>query len=426
MTNLEQRLQDAYDEAARTVRPEEIRSLHAHIEQPARRRPRIGQRPGRSLAPLLAAAAVVAVAVTTAIVVPQALTGRHDSQHAAAKGRSKAAAHGAASASLPAFAVTENGSGLAILDTATWKTIAHVPAPSGQAFTAVAGAADDRTFVVAADLNPQTTCDTWLYQLHLNSTGRQAGLNLLVPRMTGLPTAVAVSANAGTVGYSVVHCASGPAGHISGSQPIGNVGVINLATKQVKQWSFTLDEDYTNDLSLSADGSLLGFSSYLDGTAANPVDVGRVLPTSAAPGLVRQRDHIVVRPEQGTYAGADAVALSTDGRAMYACTQSGSPATLAAYDTTTGQLTRVLRSGHPQGLSCAVTADPSGGYLLVSGSSKSGRAGKDTAPSSDSSAGLPILRSARPPTMVLSWVDLATGSFTTLPVKLPIGSGVAI
>jgi hypothetical protein len=57
VSNLEDRLGAAYREAADTVRPEEIRDLHAQIAQPARRRTRGSPRPGRSPAPMMAAIA---------------------------------------------------------------------------------------------------------------------------------------------------------------------------------------------------------------------------------------------------------------------------------------------------------------------------------------------------------------------------------
>ena len=311
--------------------------------------------------------------------------------------------------------------------------MARVPAPSGQAFTSVAGAADDRTFVVAADLAVQSSCDTWLYRLRLGAGGQPAGgLGLLAPRMSGLPTSVAVSANAQTVAYSVVHCASGAAGHISGSHPIGDIGVINLATTQVKRWSFTLNEDYSSDLALSADGGLAGFSSYLDTSAPGTVQAGRVLPTGAQPGAVQQRDRVVVRSPATTSTGLDAVALSPDGHTMYACTQSGSTdtdvtQTLAAYDTATGQVTRVLRTWRAQDPSCSITADPTGGYLLLSTTARSNKAaqGKATVGSSLSSptAKRPL---GSPPVTVLTWVDLATGSFTKLPMTVPIDTGLGL
>ena len=254
-------------------------------------------------------------------------------------------------------------------------------------------------------LNPQTTCGTWPYQLHLNNQGQPTALSLLVPRMSGLPTSVAISADASTVGYSVVHCASGASGHIAPGQPIGNVGVINVGTKHVRQWSFTLAEDYTSDLSLSAGGSLLGFSSYLDGSGSNPMDVGRVLPAAAQPGTVRQRDTIVVQPARTTYSGVDAVAISTDGHTLYACTHSGSSAadittTLGAYDTATGQLTKALRSWQQPDLSCAITASPAGGALLLTTTGKNGNAGSRKASSGLSPAkgpfeSTPVPRRAR-------------------------------
>ena len=87
-----------------------------------------------------------------------------------------------------------------------------------------------------------------------------------------------------------MHCASGATGHIGASQPIGNIGVLNIASGRSRHWSFTLAEDYTNDLSLSGSGSLIGFSSYLDGgPATSSTAVGRLLPADAQPGTVLQR-----------------------------------------------------------------------------------------------------------------------------------------
>ncbi len=432
MNDLELRLSDAYREAAGTVSPEELRSLQ--IEQPARQRSFPGSRPGRSLTPLIAAAAVLAVVVAAAVVGPRVLSAQHDRHHAVSSGHVTRKAHGAMiAASLPTYVVANNGSGLAIIATATWKTVARVSAPSGQAFTSVAGAADDRTFLVAADLGVQSSCDTWLYRLRLGAQGQPVGgLELLAPRMSGLPTSVAVSANALTVAYSVVRCASGATGHISGSHPIGDIGVINLATTQLKHWSFTLNEDYTSDLSLSADGGLAGFSSYLDTSAPGTVQVGRVLPASAQPGTVQQRDRIVVRSAATSSNGLDAVALSPDGHTMYACTQSGSSSTdvtqtLAAYDTATGQVTRVLHTWRTQDPSCGITADPTGGYLLLSTTARSKKAGhgKDTVGSAVNSP-TPKRTSGGPPVTVLTWVDLATGSFTKLPISVPIGNGLGL
>jgi hypothetical protein len=284
--------------------------------------------------------------------------------------------------------------------------------------------------VAAADQNPQTPqtpCGTWLYELHLNSQGQPGSLSLLEPEMSGLPTALALSADAGMVAYSVVHCASGATGHTGASQAIGNIGVIKLATKQVTQWSFTLGEDYTSDLSLSADGSLLGFSSYLDGTAIdNPLSAGRVLPTDAQPGTVAQRGRVLVQPAQAAYAGVDGVALGTDGQTMYACTHTSSvaadiPQTLAAYDTSTGRLTKVLRTSNPQDLTCNLTANPAGGYLLLTSIGAAAKASGQPSPKPSSLASSGKLRTGKP-AETLSWIDLATGSIARLPVSFPFGT----
>src|SRR5260370_6484028 len=146
----------------------------------------------------------------------------------------------------------------------------------------------------------------------------------MAARMSGLPTSIALSADAHTIAYSVVHCANGATSKIGGSHPIGDIGMINLATTQVKQWSFSLNEDYTSDLSLSANGGLAGFSSYLDTAAVGTVQAGRVLAASSQPGTVQQRDPLVVRSPATANNRLDAVALSPDGHTLYACTQSGS------------------------------------------------------------------------------------------------------
>jgi hypothetical protein len=430
MNDVESRLSDAYREAAATVRPEELRSLQ--LEQQAGERATAGSRRGRSLTPLVAAAAVLAVVVAAAVAVPLVLSGHRDGHQAASGGRSIGTRHGAPiTASLPEYVVANDGSQLAIIATATWKTVAQVPAPSGQAFTAVAGAADDRTFVVAADLSVQSSCDAWLYRLRLNGHGQPAsGLSLVVPRMSGLPTSIALSADANTAAYSVVHCASGKIGHIGGSHPIGDIGVINLATTQVKQWSFSLNEDYTSDLSLSANGGLAGFSSYLDTAAPATVQAGRVLAASSQPGTVQQRDRIVVRSPATANNGLDAVALSPDGHTLYACTQSGSSQngtevtqTLAAYAVATGRATSVVRTWRTRDPSCSITADPTGGYLLLSTTATSGNRAPGTISPPSSKA--KKLGGHRPVT-VLEWVNLRIGSITRLPITVPLGAGLGL
>jgi hypothetical protein len=385
----------------------------------------------RMLAPLAAAAATAAVAIAGSIVLP-ALTANHAQparKLTASTGATRVKSSGPAA--LPQFVVENDGGALQVVDTATWLAVGQLSAPTGQSFEAVAGAADDRTFVVAADLNPQTTCATWLYVVHLNSRGQPGTLSPLAPRAAGLPTSIAVSADGSTVAYSIVHCASGATGHIAASQPIGTIGVLNIASGQSRQWSFSLAEDYTSDLSLSGTGGMVGFSSYLDGVpAASSTTVGRVLSADAQAGTVLQRAQVLIRPAQAAYAGVDSVALSSDGHTMYACTNGGASAadmtqTVGAYDTATGNLTRVLRTWHAQDSSCAITADPAGGHLLLA-TAGAKIAGPGRGKHSTTNQAQARLLPAGHPYTVLRWIDLSTGNATTLPLRLPIGTSLAL
>jgi len=113
----------------------------------------------------------------------------------------------------------------------------------------------------------------------------------------------------------------------------------------------------------------------------------------------------------------DAVALSPDGRTMYACTHSGSSAadmtqSLGAYDTATGHLTSVLRTWKPKDVPCAIAADPAGGHLLLATSRISGAEAAKTP--------------GGPPSAILTWIDLSTGTTTTLPLRIPIGDNIGL
>lgn len=439
MKDVEERLREAYRAAADTVQPDAIRALHQR-EIGSRRRTASG-RPHRRrmLAPVAAAAVTATVAIGASVAVP-ALTAHHArsaGHHGGGTARSKSST---AAASLPEFVIENNGGTLQVVATATWKAVGQVSAPAGQSFEAVAGAADDRTFVVAADLNPQTTCAAWLYMLHLNSHGQPGNL-IDLARSRGLPTSIAISADGTTVGYSIVHCAGGATGQIAPSQPIGHIGILNVAQEEgtlagtafirSRAWSFSLAEDYTNDLSLSGNGYLIGFSSYLDGVpAADSTPVGRVLSAAAQSGTVQQRARILVRPAHTAYAGVDSVALSSDGHTMYACTHSGSSAaditqTVGVYDTATGALTGALRTWHTQDLSCSLTADPAGGHLLLATTSKAPGSARAKGYVTTNTSSLAPPRGGHP-TTVLSWIDVSTGAVTTLPLRLPVGTSLAL
>jgi hypothetical protein len=311
--------------------------------------------------PLGTAAAVTALVLGAFVIVHGTGTGAGAGKVTRANGQ-------AAAAPLPEFTVITGVSGLQVVRTATGQVTGQVAAPAGQTFAYVAGAGDDRTFLVAADLNPQTSCRTFLYKVRLSGSGRPSAPALLpvsIPA-NSLPTALAVSADGGTAAFSGVHCATG-SGHVESTQPIGDIYLVDLGTGHItRQWSYTLGEDYPGDFSLSADGSKLAFTQILNGTLET---VARLLPTSAPSGTQDSASRVLLRP-RGSSAGVAMAVLSPDGGTLYACTQActspgaAGPA-LAAYSTATGRQIGVLRNWPAKTSLDALSIDPSGRYLLA-------------------------------------------------------------
>jgi hypothetical protein len=178
-----------------------------------------------------------------------------------------------------------------------------------------------------------------------------------------------------------------------------------------------LSDDYTDDLSLSADGSKLAFSMILDNSLITGV---RMLAASTPSGTVDAASQVVLHQPRAAYAGMGPAQLSPDGKTLYACS-TASPAwqqvtlTLASYDSATGQQSRVLRTWPPSyDLSCALTMDPSGRYLLLMLSGTPGS--KWVKPK-------PGTVHPHPVATRLIAIDLASGRFSTLPTTL---SGPAV
>jgi hypothetical protein len=287
----------------------------------------------------------------------------------------------------------------------------------------VAGAADDRTFLVTAELNPQTACEAFLYKVQVSDSGRpSAPAPVAFGRLAGvLPTAVAMSPDGRTAVLSTVRCAAAIAGHADGTPGIGGFYLVDMATGRVtRQWSYSLPDDYTHDISLSADGSRVAFTMLLP--PGNTQAGAETLDTSAPSGTLDSVSRVVLRPPHARYADVDAAELSPDGRTLYACTSTSSSypvstTTLAAYSATTGQRTRVLRTWPPSAaLSCNLTMDPSGRNLLVEiGDTPDGKLTRPTK--------RPMTRS--PITTRLFALDLASGGFAALPTRIigPVGAG---
>jgi hypothetical protein len=356
VSRLQDQLREAYREAAATVRPESIARLDFESGRPANQTARpVRRRCGNILLPVAAAASVAAVAVGATAVV-HSLAGKAPSRASAVHHSLRhASASASGLAALPHYTVLNNGGNLQVVVTATGHVAGQLRVPAGRLFAVITGTGDDRTFFAATDLNPQTSCKTSFYQFTLSAAGQPSGLTRLpVPTLPGLPTALAASADGHLVAYSVTNCASGTSGQIGGGQTTGGIGLINLAAGQItRTWTYTLSEDYTSDLSMSADGSLVGYSNFISASSR----AGRVIRASAASGSDQGASRVLVRNPVTT-------ALSASGQLMYAITGARNQM-LAAYATASGQQVKVLHRWSAAGQPGPVVMDPAGGYALI-------------------------------------------------------------
>ena len=212
----------------------------------------------------------------------------------------------------------------------------------------------------------------------------------------------------------MVRCANaGPDGSI------GDISLIDLAAGRIaRQWSYTAGEDYTTDLSMSADGRLLGYTNYL-----NDWQVGRVLSARAPSGPDQRYSAVVVRqPNITAFQQQSVTALSPSGRLIYAMT--GTRALmLAAYDTASGQRVTMLHRWPAETQAGPLVADPLGRYVLVS---VTGPGHRTLSPyvkghrciAIQVSGALECVRFSAPPTLFVA-VNAATGAATTLPFRVP-------
>jgi hypothetical protein len=378
MSNLEDRLRDAFRADAETVRPQTLPDPPARPVRRARKRP--GSPLARAVAPLAAAAAVTAVAIGVALVTPQLPGHGHPGPGASASSPSRlrgltgspvspeatgpvpspvlgpAASRGVltfpAAPGTPRFFVTVSialggADSLVVRDTATGKIVSRIDPPSGTVFKTVAAPADDRTFVTPIASN--SGCTSQLYQFQLNSQGQPGPLvplHITVPGNYSESGDLAITPDGRTIAYATYLCGRG----------MSEVGVIKLATRHVTVWT-TSGPQFLAYLSLSADGSLLAYDT-LPGA--------RILNTSAPAGPLLERSQIVSRT-------ADWAVLAGNGASLYACTISpAGQAGLRQGTLTYG--TDSIATGHQQVIArwpglpdpqCSASLDPSGQYLLV-------------------------------------------------------------
>lgn len=384
MNVLEDRLRDAYRAVADTIDP-------ATVASPPRstRRPATLSRWTRILTPLAAAAAVTTIVVTTTTLAggtsprhPRTSSSRHHARTLKTRP--------AAAANLPEFTLVDLGSSVKVYNTRTGVGVATLAPPAGQKFEDVASAGTARTFLAATG-SPAPACHAYFYRFQLSATGQPSALTFLRSVPGSLPTAIIGVPGGRSYAYSTTHCVTAP--------PNGGVGISGQAGNRT--WDYPSGDDYAFSLASTADSRTLALSFGVYGTGFQDMLLNTKSSSRTAAGASRILSSVPV---------SVTLAISPDGRTLYACASDGTTGTLAAYSTATGAQTRVLHQwpvtgsggGAPgtdsgymsRGFSCQISTDPTGRYLL---------AGVSLDANSDH--------------WTLTGFDLHTGAFAKVPVR---------
>ncbi|MGH3197893.1 MAG: hypothetical protein ACRDOH_20440 [Streptosporangiaceae bacterium] len=357
--DLEDRIRDAYQSAARTVqtlqRPSPVLAAGS-VRRPRRM---------NVLAPIAAAAAVIVV-IAASVALPRLLAGA---------ARNPAAPQISAPGHYPPFQLVvtykaNSGSSLQVESAATGHVVTTVALPwRGAVWGAVAAVGDTSRFIVAATPKPPSPMSrpTRLYTLTLSARGTVAGLTPLpVPVLQGQVTSLAASADGRTVAYTLVPLNAGAD---------REVGIITGRT--TRHWTIgglTRSGAGTLgifDVSVSSDGRMVAFTtqSQVQGYAA------WVLPTGSAPGGITARARKVyeLQPTHGgtRLAWLDSALISPDGSTLYLATSGNSASgkvvtALTAYRTAGGASPSTVTTfggGYYEGLREVLT--PAGGGMLL-------------------------------------------------------------
>lgn len=359
---LEDRLRDAYQAAARTVRPETIRpGVQYHRGAPARGTSGFRNRSGR-FAPLAAAAAVAAI-VGAAIVVPDLVAG---------SGHSTPSPPGTVSAPFMAEVAGAGGSQLAIQQAGTRRVTALISPPRGAFTWDAVAATSGTTFIAAATTFSEPHYSTALYRFTVSAAGRPGQLSQVASGIPGEVAVLVASQDGHRIGYVTV-----PA---NGS----NLALSVITGTATRHWTVPLDGGpggtilATSSLAFTADGSELGFIivRFADTGVRVRGGVMWLLPVDSAPGSATARAHKITTGPPGSIPFS--TALSADGRTMYVLSSPASaPApgrpgrtesvTLSAYSTADGALLRTVHTwtGIPDTAATEPSMTLSGSQLLV-------------------------------------------------------------
>ena len=376
MNTLEDRLRDAYRAAAETVRPEAIvpgaiLSPPDHARRRARRTGQTGPGPSRRrvLMPLAAAVAVITVAAVVAVLLPRAAPGL-------GRGKPTSGQTTPALLTTPAYFVALNWSlhpSMYVINATTGAQGARISLPFPATDLTSVATGDGQTYVVAA-LAPEG-CSTTLYRFTLAANGTPSAMTAFttIDRQIWDPWELAVSAGARFVAFQTRACRSQPGPDSNGER--GTLSVLNTATGRTKRWVYRIPADGfvpgTGNVSISANGSVVGFSN-------------EVVDTSAPAGSLAARGHVVAtNGEFGPSTIVGGLNVSPDGKtASFATFQTAnnkpvwSSWQLRSYDLATGQTRLVRDIRGTEGGPAAVTFDPTGRYMLIESVINTGSATK--------------------------------------------------
>jgi len=276
-----------------------------------------------------------------------------------------------------------------IFSSATGTPAGTLRAPGSQNFSAVSRLGDDRSFVAAA-FN-RRACVSHLLKFTIDPAGRPSALTRLAAPVRGQIEELTTSADGTTLAVKVSGCAPG------GPQ----TAVTDLATGQTTRWD-TPARAFDASLSLTADGSVLGFVLNPDVNDPNATDQAWIKPTDAPAGPLLSH----ARQVPGLGASAERTVLSPDGKQLWIEAQktpnSTSPVTLSLVTTRTGALvkkiTRLSRGGRDLTF-VGLALDNAGQHMLAYG----GHPGPGHADAEE--------------------IDLRSGQTLTLPITNPVIEG---
>jgi hypothetical protein len=204
---------------------------------------------------------------------------------------------------------------------------------------------------------------TFFYKFSLNANGQPSALVPIPVRgvpIGSLPVALAATADGSRLAVSLDRYGNFVARHGLNSIT-GEIAITDVASGTItRHWPHTLSEDYSTDLSISADGRLIGYTNFV----SNDSQVSRVMATSAPSGPDTPVSRVVVRD------ASDAM-LNTNGTVMYALARSPGEPTyepghmLVAYDVANAKLIKVMHDWPLKTTVGPLVTDPAGGFALV-------------------------------------------------------------